>query len=70
MSMGDLTEGLELRCSQCRGIVETCAVCGAGLGVGVARCAMKDGAGHHHESCDAERKRRMLMRVERSSAEA
>jgi len=68
--MGDLTEGLELRCSQCRSIVESCSVCGAGLGVGVARCAMKDHAGHHHESCEAERKRRLLMRVVRTSAVA
>jgi hypothetical protein len=65
--MEDLTVGLELRCSQCRAIVDACSVCGAGLGVGVARCAMKEHAGHHHESCDAERRRLLLLRVERTS---
>jgi hypothetical protein len=65
--MGDLTEGLELRCSQCREIVHACSVCGAGLGVGGARCAMKEDAGHHHESCDAERRRRILLGAERTS---
>lgn len=67
----DLTEGLELRCSKCRAVVDACSVCHGSLGVGAARCAMMDGGDHHHESCDAERKRRALMRVVRTpSAEA
>jgi hypothetical protein len=66
LQMGDFTEGLELRCSRCRGVAERCTVCGRLLNVGAVRCAV-DG-GHHHEACDAERRRRLLGVAPRSEA--
>jgi hypothetical protein len=58
--MGDLTEGLELRCSRCRAIADVCSVCGDALGVGEVRCAPE---GHHHEHCEDERRRRLIHSI-------
>lgn len=55
--MGDLTEGLELRCSRCRAVVEACSVCSDPLIVGEVHCARET---HHHAHCDAEHRRRLV----------
>jgi hypothetical protein len=55
---GDLTEGLELRCSLCRAIADACSVCGMTLNVGEVRCVHGE---HHHAGCETAHRRKRTI---------